>query len=151
MRRIQAAAPPTGKSIDALADYAKRASQAQAEIARQIGGLNTQFLKGRIRSDRAAVPSAYNSVNDKDREGDVIVSAGGIYWLVNDAGTLKWALIGNTVNFPTEAAAIGAPVTHIADVSGTPSGTDASIIADLQTAVGEIIDALEAFGIDPGA
>lgn len=61
--------------------------------------LRSRFLSGRNRTDRTT-PSAFNDVAAGiDLAGDFKVDATGAYFLVNDAGTLKWAKITVNVAF----------------------------------------------------
>ena len=55
-----------------------------------------QYLKGRIRTDRAT-PSASTDVQTPDQLGDIVRTGAYEYIVVNDSGTLKWARIALNV------------------------------------------------------
>lgn len=108
-----------------------------------MAGLLRDFrvLPGTRKANAPLVPDSDGTIDALDIDA---LSIGGTAIAATAAEINKLASSGTVV-------ASGTPVSHIADVGGTATGTDATIIGNLQTAVGAIIDALEAFGIDPGA
>ena len=69
------------KRVDSLEDKEKRRTRE----------LRSNFVQGRYRTDRTAVPSSNSDVNTTDKLGDIIRTTTYEYILVNDSGTLKWA------------------------------------------------------------
>ncbi len=82
--------PAPDANIGSILEWLRTIAKLRMEDTREIGNPSGRFVRGRLRTDRAA-PSANTNVVGGDKEGDVVRTATYQYIVVNDAGTLKWA------------------------------------------------------------
>lgn len=68
----------------------------RTDDVKEINNLNTQYVQGRLRTDRAA-PSSHSDVTATDQLGDIVRTGSFEYIVVNDAGTLKWSRVALNV------------------------------------------------------
>ena len=70
-------------------DIEKRIKQLEFNAGNAPRTLENYFVKGRLRTERAA-PSASTDVTSADKLYDIVITTSYIYTLVNDSGNLRW-------------------------------------------------------------
>jgi len=80
--------PPFTATTDPI-EYLKKLAILRTEDVLDNTSLNTRYLAGRVRTDRAA-PATPTDVTDFDRVGDVVRNATYEFLLLNISGVLKW-------------------------------------------------------------
>lgn len=70
-------------------DTAKRIQFLEDQLQSLNQGLNNFFIKGRLRTERAA-PANSADVGSGDMLYDMVITTTYLYTLVNDGGNLRW-------------------------------------------------------------
>lgn len=70
-------------------DIEKRIKRLELDSQNSSRTFENFFVKGRLRTERAA-PSSSTDVTSGDKLYDIVITTSYIYTLVNDSGNLRW-------------------------------------------------------------